>query len=256
MSGGRRPDAGERLAYEGADDPRRDPDDPHPAGARSSGDPQHPAGARELLVPVLRGVSHVYSAYVAAAAGVVLVLVATDATARWCSVLYAVALIALFGISGLFHRWKWDPRWQPVLRRLDHCTIFVFIASCVTVLAVEVLTGPTQVVVLALAWGGALAGVALSLAWIDAPRSVAAGSYVLVSWAAAIGLPQMIDRLSPAPLILMGVGGFLYMVGAVVYATQRPDPWPRVFGFHEIFHALVIAGATVHFVALAGWILR
>lgn len=188
-------------------------------------------------------------------AGLVLVLVAPDAAARWCAVGYALALVTLFGISGLLHRWRWDPRWQPVLRRLDHSTIFVFIGVCITVLAVQVLSGPTQVVVLALGWVGVIAGVALSVAWIDAPRWLATSTYVLVSFAAAIGLPQMVERLGAVPLVLVAIGGVLYTVGAVNFAIRLPDPWPRVFGFHEVFHALVIAAAAVHFVAFAGWIL-
>lgn len=209
----------------------------------------------DLVVPILRGVSHVYSAYVAALAGVVLVVIAPDATARACSVLYGVSLVALFGLSGLLHRWRGDRRWEPTLRRLDHCSIFVFIASCITVLAVEVLSGPTQTVVLALAWAGAIAGVSLSLVWIDAPRGVASASYLLVSWAAVVGVPQMVDRLPVAPLVLIGLGALLYTAGALVYAFRRPDPWPEVFGFHEVFHALTIVAATVHFAALAGWVL-
>ncbi|MEV4420598.1 hemolysin III family protein [Patulibacter sp. NPDC049589] len=209
----------------------------------------------EDLVPILRGVSHVHSTYVAAVAGLVLIVIAPDATARWCSAGYALALVALFGVSGLLHRWRWDPRWQPTLRRLDHSTIFLFIGVCITVLAIQVLSGPTQVVVLVLGWIGAIAGITLSVAWIDAPRWLATSTYVLVSLAAAIGLPQMLARLSIAPLVLVAVGGALYAVGAVVFATRLPDPCPRVFGFHEVFHAIVIAAAAIHFVALAGWIL-
>jgi hemolysin III len=192
----------------------------------------------EAVVPILRGVSHVHSTYVAAVAGLVLVVLAPDATARWCSAGYALALVALFGVSGLLHRWRWDLRWQPLLRRLDHSTIFVFIGVCITVLAVQV-----------------LAGVVLSIAWIDAPRWLSTTTYVVVSLAAAIGLPQMLDRLSAAPMILVAVGGVLFTIGAVVFAIKLPDPWPRVFGFHEVFHALVVAAAAVHFVAFAGWIL-
>jgi hemolysin III len=209
----------------------------------------------EVLVPILRGVSHVHSTYVAAIAGVVLIVVAPDATARACAAAYALAMVALFGISGLLHRWRGDARWTPTLRRLDHSTIFVFIGVCLTLLAVQVLSGPTQVVVLVLGWVGVVAGVVLSVAWIDAPRWLSTGAYVLVSLAAVIGLPQMIERLSVAPLVLLAVGGLLYTVGAVVFAIKLPDPWPRVFGFHEVFHALVIAAAALHFVAIAGWIL-
>lgn len=209
----------------------------------------------ETVVPILRGVSHVHSTYVAAVAGLLLVVLAPDATARWCAVGYALALVMLFGVSGLLHRWRWDLRWQPLLRRLDHSSIFVFIGVCITVLAVQVLSDATAVVVLALGWSGVLAGVVLSVAWIDAPRWLSTSTYVAVSLAAAIGLPQMFERLDAAPLILVAVGGFLYTVGAVIFAIKLPDPWPRVFGFHEVFHALVIAAAAIHFVAFAGWII-
>lgn len=218
-------------------------------------DPPDAERPLEAVVPILRGVSHVHSTYVAAVAGLVLVVLAPDATARWCSAGYALALVALFGVSGLLHRWRWDLRWQPLLRRLDHSTIFVFIGVCITVLTVQVLSGATAVVVLGLGWSGVIAGVVLSFAWIDAPRWLSTTTYVVVSLAAAIGLPQMLERLSAAPMILVAVGGVLFTIGAVVFAIKLPDPWPRVFGFHEVFHALVIAAAAVHFVAFAGWIL-
>lgn len=218
-------------------------------------DPPDAERPLEAVVPILRGVSHVHSTYVAAVAGLVLVVLAPNATARWCSAGYALALVALFGVSGLLHRWRWDLRWQPLLRRLDHSTIFVFIGVCITVLTVQVLSGATAVVVLALGWSGVIAGVVLSFAWIDAPRWLSTTTYVVVSLAAAIGLPQMLERLSAAPMILVAVGGVLFTIGAVVFAIKLPDPWPRVFGFHEVFHALVIAAAAVHFVAFAGWIL-
>lgn len=236
---------------------------PSPAAARTTLDripdrPTEPPDAErplEAVVPILRGVSHVHSTYVAAVAGLLLVVFAPDATARWCAAAYALALVMLFGVSGLLHRWRWDLRWQPLLRRLDHSSIFVFIGVCITVLAVQLLSGATAVVVLALGWSGVIAGVALSIAWIDAPRWLSTSTYVVVSLAAAIGLPQMIERLDLAPLILVAVGGFLYTVGAVVFAIKLPDPWPRVFGFHEVFHAIVIAAVAVHFVAFAGWII-
>lgn len=204
---------------------------------------------------MLRGVFHVYSAYVAAAAGVVLVVLAPGALNRVCAVLYGAALLGLFAVSGLYHRWRWNPRWRPVLRRLDHCTIFVFIAASSTPLALLVFSGTVQLMVLIVAWAGAGAGVALSLSWIDAPRGLVAAAYVLVGLAAMIGLAQTLERLPIAPLILLAAGAGLYVTGAVVYGLRRPNPWPRVFGFHELFHALVVAAATTHFIALSGWVL-
>ncbi|MBA2349873.1 MAG: hemolysin III family protein [Solirubrobacterales bacterium] len=221
-----------------------------PARSAVAADP-----TREDIVPLLRGVSHLYSAYIAAAAGVVLVVLAPEPLNRLCAVLYGAALLGLFAVSGLYHRWRWNPRWRPALRRLDHCTIFVFIAASSTPLALLVLSGTTQLMVLILAWAAAAAGVALSLSWIDAPRGLVAAAYVLAGLAATIGLPQILERLPTAPLILLAVGAGLYIVGAVVYALRRPNPWPRVFGFHELFHALVVAAATTHFAALSGWVL-
>jgi hemolysin III len=210
--------------------------------------------AAEELVPLLRGVLHAYAFWFALAAATALVAIAPTAEARWASAIYGGGLCALFAISATYHRWRWNPRWRPVLRQLDHSTIFVFIAASTTPVALLVLDGTIQTVVLASAWSGAAAGVAMSVCWIDAPRWLNALTYVLVGWAAAAGLPDIVARLPAAPLVLLAVGGGLYMAGAAVYATQRPNLWPRTFGFHEVFHALVILAAVAHFVSMAGWI--
>jgi hemolysin III len=118
-----------------------------------------------------------------------------------------------------------------------------------------VLHGPLVWVILALAWTGAAAGVVFSLGWIEAPRGLIAASYLALGWLAVIAVPQLLDVLAPPPMILLAAGGLLYSAGAIIYARQRPDPWPRTFGFHEIFHALVIAAAAVQYVALVGWML-
>lgn len=117
-----------------------------------------------------------------------------------------------------------------------------------------VLTGTHRTVVLGGVWLGASAGIALSAAWIDAPRGLVALSYIAVGSAAGVGVPQLVARLGLTPLLLLGVGSLLYVLGAAVYATRRPDPWPSRFGFHEAFHALVVAAAACHFVAMAIWI--
>ena len=206
------------------------------------------------VIPTLRGVSHAVAFWVALAAGALLVAFAGDATARAAAIVYAAGLCALFGGSATYHRWRWHPRWRPLLRRIDHSTIFVFIAASYTPVALLVLDGTLAIVVLALAWTGALAGIVFTLAWLDAPRWLVAGTYLALGWMAVVAIPQLVDRLTAAPLALLGVGGLLYSAGAVVYARKRPDPWPRVFGFHEIFHAFVIAAAVCHFVAMAGWV--
>jgi len=209
----------------------------------------------EELTPKLRGVSHAWAMWFAVVACVVLAIYAPTGLARAAALVYGIGLCALFAASGLYHRWRWNPRWRPLLRRIDHSTIFIFIAASYTPVALLVLDGPTGWALLAAAWAGALAGVALSLAWIGAPRVLFAATYVALGWIALMALPELVARLPVAPLVLMGGGGVLYTVGAVVYATRRPDPWPRVFGFHEVFHAFVIAAAAMHFVAMAGWII-
>jgi hemolysin III len=205
-------------------------------------------------LPRLRGVLHVWAFWVALVAACVLVATAGGPQARVASAVYGAGLCVLFGGSALYHRWRWGPRWRPLLRRIDHSAIFVFIAASYTPPALLVLGGPLRWVVLALVWAGALGGVAFSVAWIGAPRELVAGCYLALGWVALIAAPQLIARLSPAPLALLAAGGVLYTAGAVVYAARRPDPWPRVFGFHEVFHAFVVAAAAAHFAAMAGWV--
>jgi len=204
------------------------------------------------LVPVLRGVLHAWAFWFAVVAGATLVALAPGATARLASGIYAVGLCALFAGSALYHRWRWDPRWRPLLRRVDHSTIFVFIAASYTPIALLVLHDPLRVIVLASVWIGALAGVAMSIAWIDAPRVLVAACYIAVGWVAVVAMPQLFTHRGAAMPVLLLIGGILYSLGAAAYATKRPNPWPTWFGFHEVFHSLVIAAAVVHFVAIAG----
>src|SRR5215218_7620790 len=189
------------------------------------------------LRPRLRGVIHAYAFWVALGAGAVLIAVANGARARTGATVYAIGLCALFAGSAMYHRWRWDPRWRPLLRRIDHSTIFVFIAATYTPVSLLVLDGSLRWIVLLVAWSGAAAGVAFSLVWIGAPRWLTAGTYLGLGWFAVITIPQLVDRLPVVPLALLAAGGVLYTLGALVYAAKRPNPWPRTFGFHEVFHA-------------------
>lgn len=206
------------------------------------------------LRPKLRGVSHAWAFWFALVAAIVLAVVVDGARQTTAAAIYGVGLCALFGASGIYHRWRWDPRWRPLLRRIDHAAIFVFIAASYTPIALLVLTGTMRWTILAVVWTGAVGGVLMSVLWIDAPRWLVAAVYLALGWVAVAATPQLIDRLGAAPLLLLAAGGVLYSVGAVIYALKRPDPWPKTFGFHEIFHALVIAAAVVHFTAIAGWV--
>jgi hemolysin III len=209
----------------------------------------------EQLVPRLRGVSHAGAFVLSIAAAIVVVALAPTDRATVALALYGTGLVALFGCSALYHRWPGPVRFKPLLQRLDHSTIFVFIAASYTPIALIVLHGALAWVIFGIAWLGAAAGIAFSLGWISAPRPLVAGSYLLLGWVAVIAIPQLVGRLGVAPLVLLASGGLLYSLGAVVYATQRPDPWPSTFGFHEVFHALVIAAAATHYVAMIGWVL-
>jgi hemolysin III len=214
--------------------------------------------AREViedeLRPLLRGLSHAYAFWVALVAAIVLTALAPAGAARAAAIVYGIGLCALFAASGTYHRWRWNPRWRPLLRRIDHSTIFVFIAASYTPVALLVMHGTLRWAILVAVWAGALGGVVLSVAWITAPRVLSAVCYLALGWVSVIAIPQMVERLDVAPLVLLGAGGVLYSVGAIVYATKRPNPWPSTFGFHEVFHALVILAAAVQFVALAGWV--
>jgi hemolysin III len=208
----------------------------------------------EEVIPRLRGLLHAHAAWIAGAAAVVLVVLAPTGGARIAALIYGAGLIALFSASALYHRWPGDPRWKPWLQRLDHSTIFLFIAASYTPVGLLVLEGTLQTVVLVSVWVGAAAGVTLSLAWITAPRTLVAACYVALGWVAVVAAPELWREVGATPFVLLAVGGALYSLGAAVYAMRRPNLWPRTFGFHEVFHALVIAAALVHFVAMAGWV--
>ncbi len=203
------------------------------------------------MIPVLRGVSHFWAVWFAAAAAVTLVVLASGGSARVAATVYGLGLVALFAGSATYHRWRWDARWRPLLRRIDHSTIFVFIAASFTPVGVLVLDDAALLVAV---WTGAALGVFFSLVWIDSPRWLQAIVYIGLGWVGSAATPTLLDRLGAAPVVLFAAGGLLYTTGAIVYARQQPDPWPATFGYHEIFHAFVIAAAVCHFVAIAGWV--
>src|SRR6266511_3971849 len=203
------------------------------------------------MKPRLRGVSHQYAFFAAMAAGAALVVLARGAEARVAVAVYALSLCAMFGASALYHRIDWPPRPRAWLRRLDHSMIYVLVAGTYTPFALLVLAPALGWAILGVVWAGALAGVVLSLAWIDKPRWLTSVLYVALGWVAVIALPQLWDRAGAVAVALLATGGVLYTLGAVVYARQRPDPAPRFFGYHEVFHVLVIAAAAAQFAAVA-----
>ena len=207
------------------------------------------ADVPDILKPRMRGVLHAYAFFAALGAGAMLVVAAESGRPRLAAAIYAFGLAGLLGTSALYHRVTWAPRARMWMRRLDHSMIFVLIAATATPVALLVLDDPLRTVLLALAWGGAGAGVLLSLLWPGAPKWVNAITYVGVGWSGVVALPNLAAEHVGA-LVLIGVGGLLYSIGAVVYAAGRPEPWPGTFGYHEVFHALVTVAAALHFVAV------
>jgi hemolysin III len=202
--------------------------------------------------PRLRGVFHEYAFFVALVAVALLLVYAPSGRARLAAGIYAVGLVGLLGVSALYHRVDWRrPDVRRWLRRLDHSMIFVLIAGTYTPFALLVLSQPLATVVLAVIWTGAVGGIALSLLWPDAPKPISAAVYLALGWVAVIAMPQMLERLGAVGLALVLGGGALYSAGAIVYARRRPDPAPNVFGYHEIFHVLVVLAAALHFAAIA-----
>ena len=202
--------------------------------------------------PILRGVFHLWAFVAALAAGVVLVVLADGALEIVSSWVYAAALAAMFGASALYHRLQWRSAAKRVwARRLDHSMIFVFIAGTYTPFALLRFEGRTQWLVLILVWLGAALGLVLELVWIDSPRWLSTVAYLLVGWVGVLAIPQMFSRAGVAVAVRLLVGGGLYSLGAVIYAIQWPNPFPRVLGFHEVFHLLVVAAAAMQFVAVS-----
>ena len=201
--------------------------------------------------PRFRGVLHQYAFFVAVVVGVLLVASAEGGVARISAIVFAASVAVMLGVSALYHRIVWPPRPRRWIRRLDHAAIFLLIAGTYTPFGLVALDGAWRVAVLAIAWTGAFAAIVLKVTWIDAPRWVVAVLAVALGWVGVVALPQILDSVGIAPLTLIAVGGAFYTAGAIIYALKRPDPVPSVFGYHEIFHALVVAAAACQYVGVA-----
>jgi hemolysin III len=208
-----------------------------------------------VVKPLLRGWSHVLAFTVIAVLGVIMLAVAgASASERLWLGIYVAGTLTMFGVSATYHTMRWQARGRSIMRRLDHSAIFLAIAGAYTPIMAVALTGWQKVAVLSAAWGGAVVGMTLEWLPIRVPRPLFTAVYVIVGWSAALAFPQLYRNLGGAGFALMLGGGLLYTFGAVVYAIKRPDPWPRVFGFHEIFHLFTIAGAGCHLAAIAFYV--
>jgi hemolysin III len=201
--------------------------------------------------PLLRGVSHEIAAAFAFAGGVALTQTAHGTRGKVAALVYGISLFALFSISALYHRPRWSRRLYVIMRRLDHAAIFVLIAGTYTPVCLLV-PSAGGLKLLAVVWAGALAGVIFSVILPHAPKALFASLYVALGWAAVPVMPALAKALGPIGIALLTGGGVVYSVGAIIYALRRPDPFPTVFGYHEVFHLLVIIAAAFHYAAVMG----
>lgn len=205
-------------------------------------------------LPKLRGALHAWAFGPFAIAAVLLVLAAREED-RWPTVAYALSVCGLLGTSALYHRVGWSPRWYLVARRVDHSMIFALIVGTYTPLCLVALRGHD---VRATYYGmciTAAVGVVTTLFWTRSPKWLRSAIYVAVGWTGVVVVPQLFEIIGASGLVMLGGGGLAYSVGALVYALKRPDPVPRVFGYHELFHALVIVAAAMHLCLVAFWVI-
>ena len=200
------------------------------------------------LKPTWRGWIHAGTFPVAIAAGIVLIVLAEGAAAKWASAVFMATSVLLFGNSALYHRFDWGPRTKAVLKRIDHANIMLLIAGTYTPIAVLALPPQKGILLLTLVWTGALLGILFRVFWINAPRWLYVALYLLLGWAAVMYLGDLLQA-SVAMMVLVIVGGLLYTGGAVCYALKKPNPWPGRFGFHEIFHVCTVLAFLCHWTA-------
>jgi hemolysin III len=197
--------------------------------------------------PRLRGRIHQFAFFVSVPAGALLIMLANGPAATAVATIYVVSLSAVLGSSAAYHRGTWSEAARRWMKRLDHSMIFVLIAASYTPVAALVLGGTWEVVLIAVVWAGAVVGITMKVARPDGLPVPTAVLYMALGWLAVVAFPQLLREMSPAQMILLVVGGLLYTAGAIVFASRRPDPRPATFGYHEIWHAFMVAAATCHY---------
>ncbi len=203
------------------------------------------------LKPRLRGVLHEAAFAVSLVTGTAIVCLADGTRERVSALIYAASVALLFGTSAAYHRGNWSSRAHGVMARLDHSMIFVLIAGTYTPFCLLLLQGQLRWLIFGIVWGGALVGIVLRNVVRQPPAWVPVALYLALGWVAVVVLPQVLSRGGVAVLILLLVGGLFYSVGAVVYVRKRPNPSPRWFGFHEVFHALTLLAFATHYAAVS-----
>lgn len=205
----------------------------------------------DLLKPRLRGVLHRWGLVAAVPLGVLVGLYAEGARAQVAAAVFAGSVVAMLGASALYHCVTWSPAWRPWLRRVDHAGIYGLIAGTYTPFGLLVLQGAWRWTVLAVVWAGALLAVVFKFAWVGAPKWLSAVTAIVLGWIGVVVYPQLVGRAGVTASLLVAAGGLCYTVGAVVYVRRRPDPAPAHFGYHEVFHALVLVAVAFQYVAVA-----
>jgi hemolysin III len=200
-------------------------------------------------------VSHQLAFFVAVPLGVVFALGAETTAGRASAVAYATTVAFMFGVSGAYHRITWSLAWRPRMRRVDHAGVYLLIAGSYTPLGLLILDGNWRLVVLSVVWGGAALAIILKVVWVDAPKWLAAAIAITLGWVAVLVMPQVADSVGLTGCLLLVGGGIAYTAGGIVYATERPDPVPAVFGYHEVFHVLVILAVALQWTAIAFYVL-
>ena len=207
------------------------------------------------LKPRLRGYSHAVAFVAAVPLGLALILEAQTSRGRLSAIVFAATVAAMFGASALYHSPNWSEAPKRWLRRVDHAGIYGLIAGTYTAFGLLALSGYWRWVVLSIVWAGALAGIVFKFAWLDAPKWISAVIGVALGWIGVVVFPQLLHKIGVGAMLLVLAGGVLYTAGALVYALRRPDPRPAVFGFHEVFHVLVIAAVACQYAAVAFFVL-
>jgi hemolysin III len=206
--------------------------------------------------PLLRGVFHQVAFSASLVVGTLLIVGADGARRHVAAAVFAGSVATCFGASALYHRITWTPRLRLWMRRLDHAGIYVLISGTYTPIGLIVLAGDWRWTVLALVWAGTAIAIVLRFSWSSAPKWIAAAIALALGWISIVALPQIVTRLDPAAVGLLLAGGLAYTAGAIVYVRRRPDPAPRIFGYHELFHALTILAVACQYVAIAFFVIR
>lgn len=204
----------------------------------------------DAIKPRLRGWLHAGITPIVLASGIVLISLAHTPATTWAAVVYSLTGLVLFATSAVYHVGRWSPRTHGTLRRLDHANVYLIIAGSYTPLALLSLTGTTREILLVAVWVGAGLGVVFRVVWVDAPRVLYTGLYVLLGWSITPFLGDLFATSVPAAVLTV-TGGLLYTAGGIVYGVRRPDPRPAWFGFHEVFHALTVAAWACHYIAIS-----